>query len=256
MRMSAMHELGATLAEAWIASKPIPSVPERLTPERADEAYQAQAVLVDRLMPHFGPIVGWKVGAAGPSAEPNAAPLLADLVQPAPARFGALQFRLRGLEAELAFRFGRALPPRSAPYGEADVAAAIQSVHVGIEVVECRTDDREATSPLVRLADNQNNGAFCFGPVCAKDWRSVDYARQAVVLSLDGIPAARAEGGNAAGHPMRLLVWLANHAAKLRRGIAAGDIITTGSHIRPVFNHHAERVEAKFAGLGSASLNF
>lgn len=253
---TAMQELGEALAKAWISGATLPMVPERLVPRSAAEAYQAQSVLVKRLEPHFGPIVGWKVGAPGPEAEPNAAPLLADLVQPAPAHFGAGRFRLRGLEAELAFRFGRSLPPRSAPYTEADVTAAIQSLHVAIEVVECRTADREATPALVRLADNQNNGAFCFGPACAVDWRLVDYTGQAVMLHLDGTPAAEARGGNAAGHPMRLLVWLANHAVRLGRGLATGDIVTTGSHIRPIFNHSGRRIEAKFPDLGGSSLDF
>jgi 2-keto-4-pentenoate hydratase len=253
---TAMQELGEALAKAWISGTRLPTVPEQLVPRNADEAYQAQSVLVERLKPHFGPIVGWKVGAPGPDAEPNAAPLLADLVQPAPAHFGAGRFRLRGLEAELAFRFGRSLPPRGTPYTEVEVAAAVQSLHVAIEVVECRTADREATPALVRLADNQNNGAFCFGPACAADWRSVDYTDQRVVLYLDGSPAAEARGGNAAGHPMRLVVWLANHAVRLGRGLAAGDIVTTGSHIPPVFNHSGRRIEAKFPDLGGSSLAF
>ena len=253
---TAMRELGEELAAAWIEGRTLPSVSDRLVPLNTVEAYAAQAAMVQRLVPHFGAIVGWKVGAPGPTAEPNAAPLLADLVQPAPARFGAMRFRLRGLEAELAFRFSRSLPPRDLPYGEAEVGAAIQSLHAAIEVVECRTQDRDATPALVRLADNQNNGAFCFGPTISADWRSVDYLGQPVQLWVDGARATEARGGNAAGHPLRLLVWLANHAASQGRGIVAGDIATTGSHIRPVFNQHAGRIVAEFAGLGSASLDF
>jgi len=253
---TAMQELGEELAAAWIDGRTLPAVPDRLVPPNAEEAYRAQAAMVQRLVPHFGAVVGWKVGAPGPTAEPNAAPLLADLVQRAPARFGAVRFRLRGLEAELAFRFGRSLPPRATPYGETEVAAAIRSLHAAIEVVECRTQNREATPALVRLADNQNNGAFCFGPIISSDWRLVDYLRQPVQLLVDGARAAEARGGNAAGHPMRLLVWLANHAASQGRGIAAGDIVTTGSHIRPVFAERASRIVAEFPGLGSASLDF
>jgi len=256
MRAAEMRELGERLADAWRSGRKLGGLPVSLVPETAEEAYAAQRALVERLAPVFGPIVGWKVGAAGSDALPNAAPLFADLVQPAPARFAASRLRLRGLEAELAFRFGHALPPRAEPYGEADVAGAVHSLHAAIEIVECRTDDRDATPALARLADNQNNGAFCFGAPFTGDWRQVDYLHQKVVLSIDGRPAAEAVGGNAAGHPMRLLVWLANHAARQGRGIAAGDIVTTGSHIRPVFNHHARAVLAQFPGLSEASLDF
>ena len=61
----------------------------------------------------LGAVAGWKVGAPGPSAMPNCAPLLADLIAPSPAHLSSERFRLRGIEAELAFRLGTTLAPRT-----------------------------------------------------------------------------------------------------------------------------------------------
>jgi len=253
MTRSPPIELAERLAEAWRTSTLV-DLPPELVPRDAAEAYRAQSALVERLVPRLGPIVGWKVGAPSPSAEPNAAPLLADLVQPSRARFGAARLHVRGLEAELAFRFGRDLPPRASAYDEAEIAGAIQSLHPAIELVDSRLRDWQAAPPLARLADTQSNGGFCFGPAIP-DWRGVDFLAQKVFLIVDGRAAAEAQGGNAAGHPLRLLVWLADHAARLGRGLKAGDIVTTGSHTPLIFAHSNSTAVADFPGVGRSSLD-
>lgn len=253
MAMAAMIELGERLAAAWEGGAPLGTLPAALIPPTAEAAYAAQTVLVARLVPRFGPIVGWKVGAPSPTAEPAASPLLADLVQPSPARFGGPRLRLRGIEAEVAFRFGQALPPRREPYGEAEVSAAIHSIHPAIELVETRFQAWEGPPGLAKLADLGSNGGFCFG-AGATDWRSRDLARPTVSLEIDGEPIAERTGGNTAGHPMRTLVWLVNHTGRLGHGLKAGDIVTTGSHTGLVFAGQDSRVVARVAGLSEAKL--
>lgn len=253
MALTAMSELAERLAAAWEGSAPLGALPAELVPSSADEAYAAQTMLLVRLTPRFGPIVGWKVGAPSPTAQPAASPLLADLVQPSPARFSGPRLRLRGIEAEVAFRFGAALPPRSAPYGEAEVSAAIHSIHPAIELVETRFETWEGPPGLAKLADFGSNGGFCFGPGSTQ-WRSRDLGRPTVTLEIDGKRIAERTGGNTAGHPMRALVWLANHVGRLGHGLKPGDIVTTGSHTGLVFTGHDSRVVARVAGLGEANL--
>ncbi len=253
MAMAPMVELGTRLAAAWAGGAPLGTLPPELVPPTVDAAYAAQTVLLTRLMPQFGPIVGWKVGAPSPTAEPAASPLLADLVQPSPARFGGPRLRLRGIEAEVAFRFGQTLPPRREPYREAEVSEAIYSIHPAIELVETRFEAWEGPPAFAKLADLGSNGGFCFGPG-STDWRSRDLARPTVMVEIDGKRMAERVGGNTAGHPMRTLVWLANHASRLGHGIKTGDIVTTGSHTGLVFAGQGSRVVARVAGLGEANL--
>jgi len=248
-----MAELGERLAAAWEGGSPLGPLPTHLVPPTAEGAYAAQAALVARLVPRFGSIVGWKVGAPSHTAEPAASPLLADLVQPSPARFGGPRLRLRGIEAEVAFRFGLALPPRAEPYGEAEVGAAIASIHPAIELVETRFESWEGPPGLAKLADIGSNGGFCFG-AGSSEWRSRDLARPRVTLEIDGKRVAERVGGNTAGHPLRTLVWLANHTGRLGHGLKAGDIVTTGSHTGLVFAGEDSRVVARVAELGEANL--
>lgn len=244
---------GEALAELLLAARrtghAIETLPAALLPATADAAYAVQ----DSVAAPLGAIAGWKVGAASPTAEPNCAPLFAAWVAASPARWPAARFRLRGIEGELAFRFGRALPSRAAPYGEDEVWAAIDTLHPAIELVESRFADFRAMDKLALLADFASNGAFCYG-AAVRDWRAVDFLRQPAVLTIDGKEVASAIGGNAAGHPRRLLAWLANHRAIRGGGIAAGDIVTTGSHTGLIFAEPGATATVRFAGLGEASL--
>jgi len=245
-------EAGA-LAELLLAARrtgrPIEALPAALVPATADAAYAVQ----DAVAPALGAIAGWKVGAASPMAEPDCAPLFAAWVAASPARWPAGRFRLRGIEGELAFRFGRALPPRTVPYGEDEVWAAIDTLHPAIELVESRFADFRAMDKLALLADFGSNGAFCYG-AALRDWRQVDFLHQPAVLTIGGKEVASAIGGNAAGHPRRLLAWLANRRATRGTGIAAGDFVTTGTHTGLVFAEPGATVTVRFAGLGEATL--
>jgi 2-keto-4-pentenoate hydratase len=242
-----------SLAELLLAARrtgrPIETLPAALAPRTADAAYAVQ----DTVAPKLGRVAGWKVGAPNPTAEPNCAPLFAELMAPSPARWPAARLRLRGIEGELAFRFGAALPSRTAVYSEEEVWAAIDTLHPAIELVESRFADFRAMDKLVLLADNGSNGAFFYGDA-VRDWRGVDFLRQPAELTIDGKAVASATGGNAAGHPRRLLAWLANHSAGRGRGIAAGDIVTTGTHTGLIFAAAGATVTVRFAGLGEATL--
>ncbi|HYM01518.1 MAG TPA: fumarylacetoacetate hydrolase family protein [Stellaceae bacterium] len=242
--------LAALLVEARRGGRPIETVPPDLVPATASEAYEVQ----DAVAPALGAIAGWKVGAASPTAEPNCAPLFAEIVASSPARWPGARFRVRGVEAELAFRFGKTLPPREHPYGADEVWQAIDTLHVAIELVDSRFADFPATDKLLQLADNQNNGGFCYGAPIGP-WRSVDFLRQPAGLRVDDREVASAVGGNAAGHPGRLLAWLADHLSRRGRGLAAGDIVTTGSHTGLVHVGPSAVVAARFAGLGEAVLS-
>jgi 2-keto-4-pentenoate hydratase len=248
-----MTDNGAALAELLLAARRsgrrIDALPPGLVPATAEQAYAVQ----DKVAAALGRIVGWKVGAASPEAEPNCAPLFADLVAASPARWPAARFPLRGIEGELAFRFGRSLPPRAESYGEDEVWDAVDTLHPAIELVDSRFADFRAMDKLALLADNQSNGAFCHGAPIGQ-WRDVDFLRQPASLVIDGKEAASAVGGNAAGHPRRLLAWLANHCAGRGRGLRAGDIVTTGTHTGLVFLAPGQTATVRFPGLGEAAL--
>jgi 2-keto-4-pentenoate hydratase len=236
------------LVAARRARRPLAALPESCRPRSLADAYAIQDAVGRRL----GPVGGWKVGAAGRDDEPRCAPLPAELVLASPTTLAAARFSLLGIEAEVAFRLGRDLPPRERPYGADEVIAAIAAAHPAIELVDSRFTDREGVDKLSALADANSNGAFVYGPA-AGGWPRIDWSRQPVELSVDGRRVAGGTGSNPAGDLVRLVVWLANHCAG-RGGLKAGQLVTTGSWTGLIEAPPGSRVVAEFAGLGRAEL--
>ena len=221
-------------------------------PESAAQGYAVQDAILQRLAL---PIAGWKVGASSPSAAPQAGPILADRLQPSPARFAMPAKAFRTVEGEVAFALGRDLPTRSQGYGEDEVWDAMAALHVGIEVLESSFIDRRKISEFAVLGDLLNNGAYCYG-TAVKDWRHLDVATPEATIAIDGRELRRAKAGTPGGHPKRLLVWLANHAAARGHSLKAGMIITTGSHTGMIDAPPGATVTARLKGLGEATLQF
>ncbi len=221
-----------------------------LLPRDDAAAYEIQEAVIRRL---GVAVAGWKVGAANETAAPSAAPLFAPLVRPSPAVFTVTPEDFRAVEAELALSLAHDLPARARPYGEDEAWEAVAAAHVAIELLDTRYADRGKMSPPALLADNLSNGGFCYGPPIA-GWRAIDFLAAAASLALDGREVKHAVGGNPAGHPRRLLAWLANHAASCGRPLRSGDIVTTGSHTGVAIAPPGARVTVRFAGLGEATL--
>lgn len=229
-------------------TSPPATVDPALAPPDAARAYAVQ----DAVRQGLGPIVGWKVGASGPQAEPAAAPIHATTLFDTGATVPHGLCRHLGVEGEIGYRFAHALPARPEPYTRAEVLAAIGTVHPMIEIVDTRFEKPGSQHPLLHLADQQSHGALIAGPGQSA-WQAIDPVTARVIVSIDGKVAVDHAGGNAAGDPLRLLVWLANHASLRGMGIGAGCLVTTGSATGTIFVAHGTDVEARFPAIGTVT---
>lgn len=225
---------------------PPASVDGALVPATEAEAYAVQ----DTVGRSLGPVGGWKVGASSPDAEPACAPIHTATIFSDGATVPADTCRHLGVEAEIGYRFARALPPRAAPWTRDEVLDAIGTAHPVIEILDTRFARPGSLHKLLHAADQQSHGAMIVGPGTTA-WRTLDPVRERVVLRINGKVAVDHIGGNAAGDPLRMLVWLANHAARRGVGIGAGCVVTTGSTTGTIFVAHGTDVEASFPALGA-----
>lgn len=247
-----VETIAGLLIEAHRQGRQVAAPPPGLAAPTRDGAFAIQ----DRVRAALGGAGGWKTGAPSPTALPIAAPLLASLITPSPAELPVSRFHMIGVEAELAFRFGRELPRREKPYLPGEVADAVASLHASIEVVDSRLGGWALGDDMWKLADNQVNGYFVFGPAVT-DWRGRDLEHAPAELSVDGkIAVANESGGNPAGDPMRLVTWLANHLTETREGLQAGAIVTSGSFTGLVPVDPGAQIIARFPGIGEAAVRF
>jgi 2-keto-4-pentenoate hydratase len=160
-----------------------------------------------------------------------------------------------GIEAEIAYRLSTDLPARDRPYTRQEVGAAIGGMLPAIELVDTRLANHDAASPLWKLADNQLNWGLVIGDLVT-EWRRFDPLSQPVQLEIDGAVVARGRGGNTAGDPFRLMVWLANNCGSHCGGLRQGQVVTTGSLTGLRFLAPGARVRASFEGLGEVAVAF
>ena len=223
--------------------------PDALRPGDEAEAYAIQA----RCMESLGPIGGWKVGAAGPDAPPSCAPMPTSALHASPAVLDGAAFTSREIESEIAFVLGADLPPRGTPYNAAEIGAALASCHAGLEVLQSRFADPDATNALSNLADLIRHGAYVLGPPVGP-WQAIDFATLQVRQVIAG--EATLHTGNPAGDMMRLVVWLANVGAVWAGGLKAGQVVTCGSWTGKLAAPAGAAVSARFGDLPGVELRF
>ena len=245
---------------------------DRVTAERVasavrstDDAYRVQGRVDALLWPDARATV-WKAGADSRDSLPTAAPIAPSLVHANGAVLSSSAFPVRIVEAEIAYRFGVDLPPRELPYTTDEVAEAVATMHVAIEIVTPRIVDYQVASAIAKLADHGINGAFVLGDG-VRSWRRIALRDQKATLSLGGKVVERVQGSHALGNPAVLLPWFVAHLGRLPtrdadgnagppRGVKAGDIVTTGSWTKFVEAKARDRVEVEFEGLGTATVAF
>ena len=248
-RRSELLDAANLLADARRTKRAIAELPTALRPTSAIEA----SVIQDELALAWGDVGGWKVGA--PDAE--AAPAFAPMPKVWISRSGSVVrgLRYRGIEAEVAFYLGKDLPHRATAYTREEIGAAIASCHPAIEVLESAFEDPAKVDRLSMVGDLQMHGGFVYGPAY-QEWASIDFAREGVMLAVDGVVRVEKTGGNTAGDLLRLLPWLASEGGARTGGLKAGQWITTGSWMGNTPAEKHSTVDVQFATLGRVEVRF
>jgi 2-keto-4-pentenoate hydratase len=210
----------------------------------------------DATLAALGEAGGWKVGARTPDAEPACSPLPAAGILRSGATLAGPPWYLRGVEVEVAVRFGRDLDTGDRLPARDEIAAAIDAVLPVLEVIETRLADWRDSDPLAQAADLQNHGALILGEPSAMPAAQLDLRSIEAYLAFDGQPVASTYGANTAGDVWRMLAWLARHASLRGRPLRAGQVVTTGSCTGTLFAPEGAKVQGQLKGIGLVEFGF
>lgn len=239
-----------------------PIKPETI--EKPGLAYRIQqAFATERMERGGGPIAGFKVGASSKAAQeflgvsgPFSGRLFQDSTYDSPAELKSDGFTFRLIEPEFAFTLGKDFPVQGELYTEEEVAAGVASLHPAIEVVTSAYGAAWAEAGgLALIADNAVHGAQVMGPPIA-DWQGYDLKSHRVVLEINGEEKGDGYGRNVLGGPLTALAWMVNHQVAQGRGMAAGEIVTTGVVTPFLEIGIADEAAADFGALGRVSVRF
>jgi len=255
---AATREAAALLLAVRQGAPRLAGLPPELAPTTLAEAYAVQHELLRQAGSARG---GWKATLFD-ARNGICAPIAAQALYDSPARQAPARLPTRSpassrspalrIEPEIAFRIGTALPPLPPghEYSTAQVFDAIGSVHAVLELVTSRYVDEAVVSQLERVADAFMNEGLVVGGAGA-GWRSLDPTSLPLVVQVGGREHWRGAARHPVGDPLLPLVCIANHLSALGIGLAAGEIVTTGSFAGAPALVPGEWAEAEFTGLGS-----
>jgi 2-keto-4-pentenoate hydratase len=247
------------LWSAWQEKRLLEALPEDCRPNSLEEGYAIQDAIGAR---HGGEAIGWKIAATSSAGqrhigvtEPLGGRLFARFCHPDGARLPAGKLHMRVAEAEFAFRMAKNLPPRDTRYTTEEVMAAVGTLHLAIEVPDSRYRDFARIGAPHLVADDSCACFFVLGDEAA-GWRGLDLAAHPVVGHKNGTIAERGSGANVLGDPRIALAWLANDRAARGEGLKAGQIVTTGTCVKPMLIAPGDQITADFGALGRVRVEF
>jgi 2-keto-4-pentenoate hydratase len=260
MQEPAVQQAAELLWKTWQDKGRLEALPPALRPATVEEGFAVQ-LAVGRAAGDAR--FGWKIAATSAAGQahigvdgPLPGTLLASRVRPSPADMPLAGNIMQVAEAEFAFRIGRDLPPRSTPYAQEEVLDAVAALHTAVEVPDSRYRDFARVGAPQLIADNACASWFALGPATERDWRARDLAAHPVVARVNGAVAGEGRGANVLGDPRVALTWLANALSRLGTGLAAGEVVTTGTCVVPVTVAPGDLFEADFGDLGRAVVRF
>lgn len=263
MNPAAIAEAAQRLTRNRTEGSALHRLPESCRPRDEDAAYAVQdAMNVLLAAGGFGDIAGWKIGCTTPVMQsymgidhPGAGAVLSAAVHATPAALRHADYVAIGVEGEIAVRLSADLPADGAPFARDSVAEAVGECMAAIELVDARYADYRSLDTWTMVADNFfNAGCVLAAPIA--DWRALDLASVAGVMTVNGAETGSGVGGNVMGHPFESVAWLANTLARRNRRLRAGEIVLTGSIVETQWLAAGDSVRFAVEGLGEVAASF
>lgn len=83
-----------------------------------------------------------------------------------------------------------------------------------------------------------------------------DLRRVGAIVMRDGVVEETGLGAGVLNDPVTGILWLTERLARYGQGLSAGDIVLSGSFIRPVEALPGSRFEADFGSFGQVAISF
>jgi 2-keto-4-pentenoate hydratase len=259
MTSKRVEDAAAYLAAARREGRVIETLPESCRPQSLAEGYDVQNAF-RAIWPDT--VAGWKIGATAPPTmarfgldHPMYGPFFASNVHSSPARTAAPTQHAMAIESEFAYRFGRDLPARAAPYAREEIIAAIDALIPAFEIVGTRYVQVPYGDAGSVVADCMLNAAMVLGtPVI--DWRGLDIPRHPVRLTIDGVVKGEGTGSDALGDPRNVLDWVVEKLRAGGVGLKKGQILSTGTCTGIIPFARGQTAIADFGTLGRVEVCF
>lgn len=261
----AVRAAARVLDEAERSHEQIPLLSEDHPAMTMDDAYAIQAEWVELKQASGDSVIGWKIGLTSKAMQyalsiniPDSGVLLQSMAFADGAEIPAGYFIQPRVEAEIAFVMKAPLDGNTLTRDA--ILAATDYVAPAIEILDTRITRKDPRSGRARtvldtISDNAANAGIVLGtPV--RDFSSLDLCWIGAILTRDGVVEETGLGAGVLGDPCVSIAWLAERLALYGGHIEAGQVLLSGSFIRPVECPPGSRIVADFGAFGSVRCSF
>lgn len=230
-----------------------------------DTAYAVQEALIRRKQTAGRKVIGWKIGLTSRAMQqalkietPDSGVLMDDMLFDDGATIPAGRFIEPRIEAEIAFVMKA--PLQGLQVTRDDVLAATDFVTPSLEILDTRivrSDPATARPRIITdtVSDNAANAGVVLG-VRRHRPHDVDLRWVGAIVKRNGIVEETGLGAGVLDDPLTSVLWLVHRLAQYGLGVEAGQILLSGSFIRPIEAPRGSHFVADFNTFGSVSLQF
>ncbi|WP_170464431.1 2-oxo-hept-4-ene-1,7-dioate hydratase [Ruegeria arenilitoris] len=230
-----------------------------------DDAYAVQNAIYRQKLAEGRKVIGWKIGLTSKAMQyalnidiPDSGILFDDMAFANSGTVPAGRFIQPRIEAEIAFVMKSSVGGQNVT--REDVVAATDYVAPSIEILDTRIQRVDPESGNARTVyDTISDNAANAGIVLGAERHAVDALDLRWVGALTFRNGEIEETGLGAGvlnDPIESVVWLARRMAQYGQSIEPGQIILSGSFIRPIECPPGTAIHADFGPFGSVDINF
>lgn len=267
MQLSPEQHLGAAkdLLEAEQSGRQTGLLSLRFPQMDMDDCYAIQSQLIGAKQRQGRKVIGWKIGLTSRAMQqalgidiPDSGVLFDDMRFDAGATVPAGRFIQPRVEAEIAFVMKAPLSGETVD--RAAVLAATDHVAPSLEILDTRILRQDPKTGQPRkifdtISDNAANAGVVLGDARhAPD--TVDLRWTGAIVCRNGEVEETGLGAGVLNDPVESVVWLARRMATYGQRIEAGQIILSGSFIRPIECPPGTTIDADFGPFGQVALHF
>ena len=246
----------AAFAQSWRALEPVRGIGSSLT---LGEAQCVREKLVRALVPHLGPVAGYKLALTNREVQQkfgHGSPIRGVLLQrmllteraaPLSARYGARPI----VEADLLVEVGDETINEART--QLDVLKSLVRVYPFIELADLVVAEGEPINGAVITAINAGARAGIAGkPVAVeatRDFADALGAMRVIVTDGAGKELAAAPGSAILGHPLNAVLWLLEDLARSGIRLKRGDRLSLGAFSPPIPSRPGLELTVTYSGL-------
>lgn len=230
-----------------------------------DDAYAIQVAWVTRKLEAGRKIIGWKIGLTSKAMQyalnittPDSGVLFDDMLFADGSTIPQTRFIQPRIEAEIAFVMKADL--KGPNVTAAQVLAATDYVAPSLEILDTRIlrvdpTTKQARNIIDTISDNAANAGIVMGTQKHRP-QDIDLRWVGAIVFKNDVVEETGLGAGVLNDPTLGIAWLANRLHHYGDSISAGQIVLSGSFIRPLETIHGDNIYADFGAFGSVSCRF